>query len=167
MDVNAIGAIGNVVAATGVMISLAYLGLQIRNQVREARVKAVHQLTENFRSFLQSLAESEQLANIWIHGIKDFESLAAVDRLRLSCALGNAFRIFDNLYNHYLEGFIDTDAWQSLEVPIDDLIAYPGIQAWWATRRHWYTERYRSRVDDKIHQAATPRMYGEDAVGKA
>ena len=57
--------------------------------------------------FLQGLAESEELAQIWMRGINDFGALAPVEKLRLSSALGNAFRIFDTLYNYYIEGIID------------------------------------------------------------
>ena len=161
MDWSGLGAIGNMVGAVGVIVSVGYLSLQIKHQVREARVTAVHTLTENFRGFLQALAESEALATIWARGINGFEVHTPVEKLRLSCALGNAFRIFDTLYNYYIEGIIDADSWSTLEAPVNDLIAYPGIQAWWQTRKHWYSKPYQLRIEEKITQSAAPRMYGE------
>ena len=161
MDWSGVGAVGNMIGAFGVVASLGYLSVQIKHQVREARVTAVHTLTENFRGFLQALAESDELANIWARGINDFAVLSPVERLRLSCALGNAFRIFDTLYNYYIEGIIDARAWGTLEAPVNDLIAYPGIQSWWQTRRHWYSEPYQTRIAEKIAQHAAPGMYGE------
>ena len=121
-------------------------------------------MTENFRGFLQALAESADLAQIWARGINDFAGLEPVERLRLSCALGNAFRIFDTLYNYYIEGIIDAATWHTLEAPVNDLIAYPGIQAWWQTRKHWYSDPYQVRIDEKITLRAAPRMYGEHAA---
>lgn len=164
MDWSSVGAIGNLLGAGGVVVSLVYLSRQIQHQVREARVTAVHTLTENFRGFLQGLAESEELAQIWMRGINDFGALAPVEKLRLSSALGNAFRIFDTLYNYYIEGIIDAVAWKTLEAPVDDLIAYVGIQAWWNTRRHWYSEPYQARITEKIARRATPRLYDERAT---
>ncbi len=163
MDWSGVGAIGNVLGALGVVVSLGYLSVQIKQQVREARVTAVHALTENFRGYLMSLAECEQLADIWVRGIYDFAGLAPVERLRLSSALGSAFRIFDNLYNYYTEGIIDNQSWGTLEAPVDDLLAYPGIQAWWQTRKHWYSEPYQRRIEEKIAHSLRPRMYGEQA----
>lgn len=163
MDWSGVGALGNVLGALGVVVSLGYLSMQIKHQVREARVTAVHELTENFRGFLMALAENEQLADIWVRGIYDFSGLAPVERLRLSSALGSAFRIFDTLYNYYVEGIIDNQAWGTLEAPVDDLLAYPGIQAWWHTRKHWYSQRYQDRVEQKLARDARPRMYGEQA----
>ena len=165
MDWSGLGAIGNMVGAVGVIVSVGYLSLQIKHQVREARVAAVHSLTENFRGFLQALAESSELATIWTTGIKDFDALPPVEKLRLSCALGNAFRIFDTLYNYYTEGIIDTTAWATLEAPVNDLIAYPGIQSWWQTRKHWYSIPYQARIAEKLSRATMPRMYGESSVG--
>lgn len=165
MDWSGIGAVGNMIGAVGVVVSLGYLSTQIKHQIREARVTAVHSLTENFRGFLQALAESEDLAAIWARGINDFAGLTPIERLRLSCALGNAFRIFDTLYNYYVEGIIDATAWATLEAPVNDLIAYPGIQSWWQTRKHWYSVPYQARVDDKIDRGTAPRMYGEGTAG--
>jgi hypothetical protein len=161
MDWSEIGALGNLLGALGVVVSLIYLGVQIKHQIREARVTAVHELTENFRGFLMALAENEQLGDIWVRGIYDFPGLAPVERLRLSSALGNAFRIFDTLYNYYNEGIIDAQSWATLEAPVNDLLAYPGIQAWWPTRKHWYSQPYQLRIDDKIAHSRSPSMYGE------
>lgn len=161
MDWSELGALGNLLGALGVVISLIYLGVQIKHQIREARVTAVHELTENFRGFLMALAENEQLGDIWVRGIYDFQALAPVERLRLSSALGNAFRIFDTLYNYYNEGIIDAQAWATLEAPVNDLLAYPGIQSWWPTRKHWYSHAYQARIDDKIAHSTAPSMYGE------
>lgn len=163
MDWSAVGAVGNVLGALGVVVSLGYLSVQIKHQIREARVTAVHELTENFRGFLMALAENAQLADIWVRGIYDFAGLAAVERLRLSSALGNAFRIFDTLYNYYNEDIIDAQSWGTLEAPVNDLLAYPGIQTWWQTRKHWYSHAYQLRIDEKIAQSKAPTLYGEQA----
>ena len=59
---------------------------------------------------------------------------------------------------------IDAVAWKTLEAPVDDLIAYVGIQTWWHTRRHWYSEPYQARIEEKIARRATPRLYDERAT---
>lgn len=161
MEWSDIGSLGSLLGAAGVVASLGYLSAQIRLQVRESRVTAVHVLTQNFRDFLMSLAENAELADIWMRGINDFEGLPPTDRLRFSSALGNAFRIFDTLYNYYREGIIDAETWATLERPMEDLCAYPGIQAWWQTRKHWFSAPYQARMRQKIERGSKPKLYGE------
>ena len=45
MDWDAIGAIGEIVGALAVVVSLGYLGIQIRNQNIESRAAAMHDLS--------------------------------------------------------------------------------------------------------------------------
>jgi hypothetical protein len=49
-----------------------------------------------------------------------------------------------------MEGFEQTTA---------DLISYPGAQAWWATRKHWHTARFRELVDRIIAEGRKPTLY--------
>ena len=42
---------------------------------------------------------------------------------------------------------------------MSDVIAYPGVQQWWETRRHWHTEEFARVVDGLIAKGAEPRAY--------
>ena len=52
-----------------------------------------------------------------------------------------------------------------------DIIAYPGVQQWWLTRKHWYTDEFRGVVEAVIASDAGQASYlhygvrpsGEDA----
>src|SRR4051794_41726408 len=39
-----------------------------------------------------------------------------------------------------------------------DTVAYPGFQTWWATRKHWHTDEFRTLIDRHI-QTAKPTIY--------
>ncbi|HEU0207689.1 MAG TPA: hypothetical protein VFQ78_01790 [Candidatus Udaeobacter sp.] len=40
-----------------------------------------------------------------------------------------------------------------------DLIAYPGAQQWWQTRRHWHTGEFAGVVDAMIARGEKPTAY--------
>jgi hypothetical protein len=56
---DAIGAVGEVIGAAGVIISLLYLAVQIRGDVRAKRAATVHDQSAAFRDLLQMLATDE------------------------------------------------------------------------------------------------------------
>jgi hypothetical protein len=42
---------------------------------------------------------------------------------------------------------------------MSDVIAYPGTQQWWETRRHWHTEEFARVIDALIAKGAEPKAY--------
>ena len=73
MNWEMIGAIGQIVAAFGVIASLIYLALQIKNQNREGRRAAVNILTAQWGDFMRSTTESSEVSAIYLRGIRSFD----------------------------------------------------------------------------------------------
>lgn len=64
MNWDAVGAVGEIVGALAVVVSLVYLACQIRIQNRESRAASAHQVIEGYRSSISALHEPE-MADIW------------------------------------------------------------------------------------------------------
>ena len=164
MNWEAIGAIGEVVGAIGVIASLLYLALQIRGDAKAKRASAVHDQTDAYRDFLKTMAADGELAAIYMRGIRDFSSVEGSDLVRFGSALGFLFRVFDEAYYHWSEGNLETHVWHGFEAPIADMLAYPGVRSWWSTRSHWYSTKFQEFVSDKESQIGAPSLYGESAT---
>jgi hypothetical protein len=46
------------------------------------------------------------------------------------------------------------------------VIAYPGVQQWWETRRHWHTEEFGRVVDAMMAKGAEPKAYSTYDLSK-
>ena len=55
---DAIGAVGEIIGALAVVISLLYLATQIKSQNRESRVAAMHDISVGFREATSKFATS-------------------------------------------------------------------------------------------------------------
>ena len=64
MNWEAIGAVGEVPGATGVIISLLNLAVQIRGDARAKRVAAVHDQSTAYRDFLKTMATNQELSAV-------------------------------------------------------------------------------------------------------
>jgi hypothetical protein len=160
----AVGAVGEVVGAAGVILSLLYLAVQIKGDARAKRASAVHDQSNAYRDLLQMLATDDKLADIWIRGLRDFGSLAEGERVRFTSALGFLFRVFEEAFFQWKEGHLDDEVWHGFESPMTDIVAYPGVQDWWNTRSHWYSAPFQELIRAKVAKAGTPTMYGEPAA---
>jgi hypothetical protein len=160
MNWEAIGAVGEAVGAAGVIISLLYLALQIRGDARAKRTATTHEQSLASREVLLSIANNPGLADLFLRGLNDFALLSGVEVPRFSSLLGQICRQWENQFFQWSEGHFDLRVWRGLEASVDDFFAFPGAQAWWKTRSHWYSDQFRALIEEKIASGRAPTMYG-------
>jgi len=128
----AISAIGQIVGALAVVISLIYLAREIRSNARAARVSSMETLIR----WLGQPVEHPHVRELYYRGIHDFDSLEGADLVGFAMLMQQLFRIFNEMYYQRLEGHLNQRLWREVEAPLRDIIAYPGVQAWWRSRSH-------------------------------
>jgi len=153
----AISAIGQIVGALAVVISLLYLAREVRRNARAARVTAM----QSINGWLRELGEHPQLTEVWYRGIHDFDSLKGPEIVSFGALALQLFHIYGETYHQQLEGHLDPRVWRETEASLRDFIAYPGIQAWWRLRSHWFSEEFVKFVDQAQQTAGPPRLYRE------
>jgi hypothetical protein len=132
MPVNweAISAIGQLVGALAVVISLIYLANEVRNNAHATRHAAMRATLDSFNRLAQQLTQDPDLAGLFYRGCDDFESLEGVDRARFGWFMHQMFRNMEDVYHQHLKGHLDPHLWRGLEVIMRDLNTPPGVQAW-------------------------------------
>src|SRR4051812_9778137 len=99
MNWDALVAISQIVASVGVVISLIFVGLQIKQNTR-ALQRAEHNSTmEQWTVIRQAIAENRDIAELMTAGLQGARALDAADQLRLEQMLQEyawaAFHIWD------------------------------------------------------------------------
>jgi hypothetical protein len=155
----AAGAVGEIIGALGVILSLAYLGSQIRTQNRQSRVAAVTEWTTQWNSFLVSFAENPNLAELWTRGVNDFSSLSQTEVVQFSSQCGRLFRVGESLYDQYRQGRFDPKTWRGVKRTLEDVARFRGAKEWWPTRAHWYSDEFVALVQPWFDSEETQRMY--------
>ena len=162
MNWEAISAVGQIVGAVAVVISVIYLALQVRSNARQTRLASMRSMSDAFNVFLQGLAGNPQMGELWYRGVTDYESIQGGDLPRFNALIDHLFRIFEDMYYQKLEGHLDPRVWRGFEAPMRDIIAYPGIQAWWRSRSHWFSEEFAEFVKALERAAGPPSLYREE-----
>jgi aspartate/tyrosine/aromatic aminotransferase len=136
-----LGNYGEFVGSVGVVGTLFYVAIQIRNQIRESRASAINSLTQQWATVTLLLCEPN-LNRLWQEGLADFHSLEDTDRGRFSAYLQNITQTFEGLYlqNHY--GRMDAESWAAIERRMQSIFSAPGVKQWWSVRSSWYTDRF-------------------------
>lgn len=161
MNWDAVSAIGQIVGAMGVIISVIYLALQVRSNARQTRLASMRSMSDAFNQWLQSLAENKEFGDLYYRGMRDFASIEGADLPRFSALMDHPFRIYEDMYYQKLEGHLDRRVWRGFEAIMRDIIAYPGAQAWWPTRSHWFSREFAEYINGLARTAPPPSMYRE------
>lgn len=159
MNWEQIGAVGQIAAAFGLIPSLIYLAIQVREQNRANRRASLDLHSTQQIELIRAINENPSFGSVYLRGLQEFESLDPVSRLQFGAYLMRVFRYWDGIYFHYTDGAMPPQFWQSVRRQIQDIIAYPGVQAWWASRKHWYTDEFNGLITGMIDDAPTPSAY--------
>jgi len=87
MNWEMISAIGQMLGAIGVIISIVYLAAQIRNQNKESQRAAMNVLTTHWSDLNRTLVENPEMAVLWLRALRCFDDLDAQSKLRFGAHL--------------------------------------------------------------------------------
>ena len=159
MNWEMLAAIGQLATVLIGIPSVIYLATQIRAQTRERQQSAVHALTEQWGDLTESLHNNPEMAAIFLLGAHSFSDLDAVSKLRFSAFFNRLLNIFEGMYFSHAQGILAGSSWGAVKRTMTDLIAYPGVQQWWETRKHWHTEEFDSVVRQIIAKGDKPTAF--------
>jgi hypothetical protein len=159
MNWEMLAAVGQLAAVCVGIPSLIYLAVQIREQTKERRQSAVNALTEQWGALTESLHNNPEMAAIFLRGAQSFSDLDSVSKLRFSAFFNRLLNIFEGMYFSHAQGILIGSSWKAVERTMTDLIAYPGVQQWWESRKHWHTEEFDRLVRDIIAKGNKPTAF--------
>ena len=147
MNWEAIGAVGEVLGAIGVIVTLGYLAVQIRQNTRQIEFSSkatVASATQEFFSRLDSfqnlLIESDRAARSWASGMTgevDRAELASFEVLAI-----RFYRLWETFFLQHQEGLIADDLFESVARRFDRFSVSPGLTAIWKAQSEDFTPAF-------------------------
>ena len=130
MNWDAIGAIGEVVGAVAVVLTLGYLAISIRQTNRTVKVDSRQRVLDRYSDALGNVLAPNVL-DAMRNGLQDFDGLSSKDQAAYTLAqtifannLLNAMRLRD-------EGTLDTETFTHISNGFVSGCRSPGGRAWW------------------------------------
>jgi hypothetical protein len=154
---DAIGAIGDLVGGMAVVLSLIYVGYQIRQSSRQIELSSRNieastylETGNSFSRWQTLIAADELLADLYLRGLAA-EELSQTEALRFSFLLDTLLIAYENNYHQFQIGAVQRD---SLEVNGENLkriLGSPGGSRWWTRRAPaMLTPEFRAAVDARL-----------------
>ena len=150
MNWDAIGAVGEVVGAFAVVISLIYLATQIRAGTRAARSQNIHTQTEQMQRVWQ-LQTSPEMARIQRKVFRDNEDPTYEEGVILESMLLTALTSFADQHQHSKEGLNSATHWKLGRRRLSSMFLSDWPKSWWREGgRHMFDDDFVAQVDELI-----------------
>ncbi len=141
-----------ILGGIGVIASMIYVGIQIRNNARALRAATYQQITATLTANLDVLFQNAEACSLALRGGDDFNSLDRLEKARYRFSLMAMMRRYGNAWFQYRIGTLRSDDWQSIAIPLDSLFSVPGNAVAWQLMKSRFPADFSSFIDDKIER---------------
>ena len=145
MNWEALGAVAEMLAAMGVIVSLLYLASQVRENTDSIRFSRYDSFIHASTDVRKMIIENEDVASIRERGLREPSELNSVENVRLSAMLYSATQVMETLHLQLIQSGLDTGIWERQAAGITRLMESPGGIKWW--------EEHSSEFDQKFVEA--------------
>jgi len=145
MNWEAIGAIGEIIGAAAVVVTLAYLAVQVRNSTRIARSATRQAIAETAMSHGTNLVADKELMGALLRDFKG-QDIDEVDWVRLLSHNYITMRHYENIHYQHLTGMIERDEWQGFRENLKSVLEWRSMRVFWKNEGHYYSNTFRAEV---------------------
>jgi hypothetical protein len=147
MNWEAIGAIGEIVGALAVFLTLIYLAIQIRQNTRAVQASAIDSANSQVSTIRMHIFSDSEVANIYRRGNEDPTSLDADDSIRYRLMIHNILLSLSNVITQASVTGLSESTWRTQLPILTRVVATAGGHWFWKNYRHEFEESFRQTID--------------------
>ena len=137
--------LAQIVGAVGVLASLIFVGLQIRQNTQSQHVVAVESLAAAIAAINVPAMESPVLGTALSKALKNWASASHDERVIAHFFLFSFFKLHEQAWYQYKSRVLDHPQWIGWENLIRMYYHSPGIQkVWWPSRRLAFSPQFQA-----------------------
>ena len=153
MNWEAIGAVGEILAALGVLATLVYLAAQIRDNTRSLHAASLQSVLDGARDrYFRPMATSAESSEIFAGGLNSLDGLSDGEKRRLFYMMCEQYFQMQQVMHLHERGLlpqVDFDAWLTYTV---SLARTPGGAAMWPHVEAVITPTIAKLINEELEQ---------------
>jgi hypothetical protein len=153
------GALGELIGGIAIIISLIYVGLQIKQNTNTTKMSSAHSYLGTQFSCVGLINQSGTLADVLDRGAPDLSNLQGGEIIQFQAFHDQCFSSLQTFFIEWQAGILDDRLWAYNKHIIADLMVHPGIQTWWSNRKHWYDTAFQTYVEETMSAGTGKPMH--------
>jgi hypothetical protein len=140
--------LGTTMSGIGVILTVIYVSIQIRNNTRAVRASAFQQVVNSFAAISFDIAKDKNLADLFLRAGRDFASLTDVERVQYTFMLLSFLRRAENVYFQTEIRTLHERHWYGIRESTKAVMASPGARACWTEIRNRFNPQFAAFIDE-------------------
>ena len=146
---NALGNIGDLLSGLGVIVTLIYLAIQIRQNTKMAKNQSYQAAVAAVSDWSREVGMDAESCRILQVGSIDRSSLSDVERGQFNLLMASFLRNCENIHYQHINGAIDAGTWSGWAKRTRSMLAPDGAQTWWKNTQTAYSAEFRRFVNEE------------------
>lgn len=155
--IETLGNLGDFLGGVGVIITLIYLAVQIRQNSRLveqsmhlAHAQALREGNPAQTSML-AISQKAELSNIVLRGLGSYRGLSSDERIRFNFAFGSLISALAMNHSQQITlGILEDPRISTQAESLRQFLGAPGGREWWEAFGPQYNDAFREYVDDQV-----------------
>ena len=161
MNWDALGAIGEIVGAAGVIVTLVYLAIQIRQNTKTVASNTTQEISSTASNSLVQLLQAPHMVDVMHQAFAGEGPLEARDQFALDIFLRSLTRNFENFYYQFQLGNLLPEIWSGYETAILEPLSQDFGREFWGRNKHVFGASRVAHIDDLLKKTGgIPRVIG-------
>ena len=147
MQWDAIAAIGSVLGALGIILTVVFLAVQVRRNTAATQSQTYQVACSALAEFGAMLGRDPAVCRVWRIGLSKPEELEDNQYYQFAYLGISLLRRYENAFFQYHAGLIDDDFWDGHKNNLLWYFHQPGFQRWWKERRQTFSVTFRDYLE--------------------
>ncbi len=130
-----LGNYGEFVGAIGVVVTLAYLAHQVRQNARSVVSATSQAITRSQNDLNVAVLASPDLSDLILRGFRDYKSLERAHQYRFNNYLIALLNIYQDVHVQHTQGVAVQDQWEVAREILSQMFSTKNMEDWWSHPR--------------------------------
>ena len=156
------GALGELVGGFAIIVSLLYVGLQIRQSTQASRAATSLSFSSQYTELSLQIIRAD-FQDIWWRGLGGLQYLHGKETAAFMAFLSAIILMWESFFLQKKDEIFESRIFDSRLVQLLDLFGNEGVREYWAIRKHGFTADFVAFLDERIAANEPKTMYGNKA----
>ena len=150
MNWDAIGAVGEIVGAIAVVVSLLYLGSQIHTSNRAVKQSASREMMDEMFNWYGQLSADLSISELWMRGCAKDKTLTKSEVFQFNVLMQQALIVWERM--SHLEESAEVEQWflDHIKSARRSIAGSPGFQSWFEASQFEMSDGLRNKFKEEI-----------------
>ena len=151
MNWSALSATADLLASIGVIISLIYLAIQVRQSASVIRLAGFERMFDKISDHTSVIIDNEDMASIYLRGQESYVELSETEQIRFHMYMSGMLQSLNIIFTQSTKHLIDPGVFEhTAAIYFDKVLTPPGVREWWATWKAWYHPDFVEYIDKNV-----------------